>query len=274
MTPDDPRHGLEAGYHAHRTDGEEPCLSCRVARNRARKSRELQVLAGHRLVYTAAEFRALLGPWLEMGLTAHSMSLAAGLEGQRASHLYRVLREDRPVLRSTYSRFAAVTEADLPGAGRVYADLTRRRIYSLMAAGHRLVDMPINPRGRWRTCPHVTITVARAVRDHYRAHEQHPGSCVGTRTRALAEGHQPPAGWDDPDTLAWPHPPTTTIPTGVDVDPVVVARILAGDRVDANPAERAATITTWTRTGRPLVELERITGWNTNRELRRQQGAA
>lgn len=48
-------------------------------------------------------------------------------------------------------------------------------------------------------------------------------------------------------------------------DPVVVERILAGDPVPANQAERLAVIAAWTALGRPLAHLEQLTGWNTHR---------
>lgn len=35
MTPEDPRHGTEAGHSQHRRDGEEPCSACRKARSAA-----------------------------------------------------------------------------------------------------------------------------------------------------------------------------------------------------------------------------------------------
>jgi hypothetical protein len=84
-----------------------------------------------------------------------------------------------------------------------------------------------------------------------------------TKRRALALGFVPPLGWDDiddPDEV--PHTPDTT----VDLDPVVVERILAGDwRLSANRAERAEVVRRWTGS---LNELERRTGWNVARTKR------
>lgn len=54
-----------------------------------------------------------------------------------------------------------------------------------------------------------------------------------------------------------------------DVDPVVIERILAGDPTPARtatPTERHLVVTAWVeRTGRPINDLARLTGWQPNR---------
>ena len=85
--------------------------------------------------------------------------------------------------------------------------------------------------GAWRTHTYIYVGVARMVREFYKIHEQATGSNVRTAYRARAAGHQPPAAWDDPGTLAWPlgwtEPIIAATPEGVAVDDVVVARVLA-----------------------------------------------
>lgn len=81
------------------------------------------------------------------------------------------------------------------------------------------------------------------------------------RTVAKKNGWLPPLAWDDIDRD--PEPPTAE---PVYLDEVVVDRILAGDRLDATPAERAEVVRRWLNTGRPLADLERLTGWNGARE--------
>lgn len=44
MTPDDPRHGEERGYYAHRKAGQEPCDPCKKAHMRAEKVRAMKRL--------------------------------------------------------------------------------------------------------------------------------------------------------------------------------------------------------------------------------------
>lgn len=95
------------------------------------------------------------------------------------------------------------------------------------------------------------------------------------REKARAKGYLPPLAWDDIDT-----DPVDTADYAFckekiqqDVDPVVVARILSGDVVPANPAERAEIARLWAKTDRPLTELARLTGWKTERYYRRQDVA-
>jgi hypothetical protein len=41
LSPDDERHGTEAGYAAHGRDGSRPCESCRRAKGRGDKKRRV-----------------------------------------------------------------------------------------------------------------------------------------------------------------------------------------------------------------------------------------
>lgn len=92
-----------------------------------------------------------------------------------------------------------------------------------------------------------------------------PQIVARTKNRAARLGWVPPLAWGDIDND--PEPPVVVAEDHV--DEVLVQRILDGERLPANPAERAEAIRRWTTAGRPLSELERITGWNTARELRR-----
>ncbi len=98
-----------------------------------------------------------------------------------------------------------------------------------------------------------------------------PQIVARTKNRAARLGWVPPLAWDDIDRD--PEPPTAE---PVYLDEVVVDRILAGDRLDATPAERAEVVRRWLNTGRPLADLERLTGWNGAREKSRvmTEGAA
>lgn len=53
-----------------------------------------------------------------------------------------------------------------------------------------------------------------------------------------------------------------------DIDWVAVERVLAGDPVPCTQAERIEVIQRWPATGRPLNDLQRLTGWNIFRYLR------
>jgi len=279
VTPDDIRHGTNAGYLAHYTDGERPCDACNEARHYARKRVMGARLRGERLTYTSAEVSELVTPWLTMGLTLGAVSVAAQFGSQRGTRLREaLLTEGGYVRRGTYHRLAAITEADFAPDAKVYADLTRTRIYSLMAIGHRQIDIPINPGGHWRTRTHTTVETARNVREFYAAHEFTIGPCAHTVSRARNAGHVPPLSWDDPGTLAWPTSDRRTwarakAPKVPEVDPVVVERLLAGQRVRSTRAEKDEAMRRWLAAGRSQRSLCVMHGWAEGRYVERSEVA-
>lgn len=205
MSPTDLRHGTPAGYQTHWRDGEEACDACAVAKFRYGKQNRFENAKGVRMAYTADELTAVLAPWVNMGLSPTAVATAAGLDGQRSAHFAKTVANGTTVRRGTYLALRALTEDDFSPNAKVYADLTRRRIFSLMAIGHRLVDMPINNKGQWRYRSHVNVETARLIRAHYRANEFRLGPCRYTQARARNAGHGTPLSWDDPGTLAWPN---------------------------------------------------------------------
>lgn len=92
-----------------------------------------------------------------------------------------------------------------------------------------------------------------------------------TRNMATRKGWVPPLAWDDDtidDPQAQPHKPRNQDHQhGRDhVDPIVVERVLAGERMPwTTPAEKAEVVRRWTAAGRSLSELERLTGWKSSR---------
>ena len=58
------------------------------------------------------------------------------------------------------------------------------------------------------------------------------------------------------------------IPVDNGIDEVAVDRVLAGDRITLNRAERLEAVRRWQAAGRSLNELEHRTGWNVRRDLR------
>jgi hypothetical protein len=268
VNPKDERHGTHAGYIA---GCREEC--CRTARRRAQKLRLLHRLTtGQGCLVPHDTFRAVVDPWLRLGLSPYAIETATGV----GSRIADILRDRSDVLRTTFDAVVRLTEDDLPGSAKVFTDLTRTRIESLMAAGHRLSEMPINSRGQWRSREHVAVETARAIRDYYAAHEFHIGPDRHTAARARNRGARPPLAWDDPGTLAWPkgRPERaqggSTRPRKTDVDLVVVERVLAGDRLPTTKAERYEVIRRWPGTD---SELERRTGWNVARYLREMRAA-
>lgn len=269
MSPDDVRHGTHAGYLAHHADDETPCEDCADANYLFRKRLTLDRLAGVRLHYTADEIDAVMKPWLDMGLSPSAIVTAAGMGSQNGRNICAIVARGGSVRRGTYHRLAALTEDDFADTARIYADLTKRRVYSLMAIGHRLIDMPVNPSGYWRTRERIAVGMARTVRDYYRAHEAKIGPDRHTMVRARNAGHLPPFAWDDPDTLAWPDPDRRKRPKlrepKVRLDEAVVLRLLAGDRVRSSRAEKDEAMRRWKAMGRSERSLCLMHGWRDGR---------
>lgn len=254
MTPD--RHGTDVGYSI---DGcRDEC--CTKAHRRAQKERTLFRLRNGSCRYTQEELRDVLDPWLSMGVTLHTLAEAVGKCSDR-------LLTTKLVQRETFAAFAALTEDDLPANSRVPADLTRRRIYSLMAAGHLLNDMPIAAKGHWRKANLIEIGIARNVRAYYRANEFKLGPSDYTATRTKNAGHLPPLSWDDPDTLAWPDGiPAKAIDRGSryrpkgDYDHAIVERVINGDKLRMTTPERTAVVRQMSAAGWSQKRIEEHTG--------------
>lgn len=259
LRPDDPRHGTNAGYVAGCR-----CEYCCDGRYREGKERALY---RHRFGSCRIEhdkLAAVLEPWLKMGVTLSAICEAAGFANR--TDLAPLYYSGGQVNRATYNTLASVVEDDLKGTATVPADLTRKRIYSLMAAGHALSEMPIHIRGNWRKYERVTIASARDIRDHFQRLEGSMGKYAQTAARARNAGHEPPLAWDDPGTLAWPNgAPHLNSRTDADanfIDEVKVERVLAGVVEDCTPEERIQVVERWDGS---LNELARLTGWNVHR---------
>lgn len=98
------------------------------------------------------------------------------------------------------------------------------------------------------------------------------GPSVRSRNLAQRNGWLPPLAWtniDDPNER-----PTRGRDHDDDVDPILVERILAGDILTANRAERCEVIRRWPSTGLPLNELQRrFPQWNLWRDMKQMEAA-
>lgn len=260
MLPEtDVRHGTSAGYIAGCRD---EC--CRIPRMRQQKATRLRVHRGLPTYYTAEQVQAAVKPWRHLGFSSAAILEAAGLNNDHAFN-------GSAVLVSTYTKLITITEGDFADNKTVWSDLTKRRIFSLMAAGHQLSDMPINSKGAWRDRDRTRVGIARAIRDYYAANEFKIGGHTQTATRARNAGHKPPMSWDDPGTLAWPLNMTKMekvpkVPISKDIDPIVVERVLAGDMPEyTTKAEKLEITRRWLADGRSLRSLEIATGWRSGR---------
>lgn len=276
IAADDPRHGSRAGYLAGCK--KQCCRGPHRAYQKAMKYR--RHVEGPQIV-DAAPTIARLAWWAERGVGHDPIANAANLGGGTLSELSTGERD--LCLRSTARATLAVTWDDLSGRALCSADLTRARLHSLQAAGHRFDwvtdQLPVPLSNRWRNTSRIAVDVARAVADLYRAAPLSGGSLM-TQGKARAAGHVHPLAWDDPGTPAEPpawvaaalDPDVVLLGAGVDVS--VVTRILDGEyHLKATAAERAEVCRRWAESGRSLNELGHFTGWRTARYYRIRDAA-
>jgi hypothetical protein len=155
-----------------------------------------------------------------------------------------------------------------------------RRIRALVALGHSFARigeaLDVSGGGAWalahRMGPEARATTAVKVASLYDAWSMTlPPTGTGleqkaasyARTVARKHGWAPPLAWDDIDRD--PYPAQDVDAAHHVVDLVVVERILAGDLVPANIAEKRAVVARWPETGRPYADLAALTGWKVER---------
>lgn len=90
------------------------------------------------------------------------------------------------------------------------------------------------------------------------------GQSTKTASRAEAMGYAPPFAWNDIDNPnEQPHEPVVT--ETIEVDPVVVERLLAGDRVPSTVAEKDEAMRRWRAFGKSEASLCNLHGWKQSR---------
>jgi hypothetical protein len=198
----DHRHGTRAGYIA---GCRQPC--CGDPHRRYQKRSRLRLLREGTQIVPAHRVLARALWWRARGVSLNGICAAAGVGFGTLDELVTGHRD--VCLKSTERAILAVTWDDLPDTALCYADLTRLRVFSLMAAGHRLewICEQVGPglplRGKWRTQDRVTVGVARRVLNTYqRAPLDGPNKQVATKARN--RGHRHPLAWDDPEVPAMP----------------------------------------------------------------------
>ena len=123
----------------------------------------------------------------------------------------------------------------------------------------------------------MTATVAARFAEVYERLSmrmpEHTQAVANVRNRAERMGWPPPLAWDDIDTDDTPKYGGRDD----DIDPVVVMRLLEGQRVKATKAEREAAMARWVADGGSQRELCEWHGWKHGRYtagLRLIQGGA
>lgn len=189
---------------------------------RAKKSRDAQRRKLRLLEGTWADSRAMVDAtsarrrlW-QLHAQGYSAAVLAVLTGTDPSHLRRLMKDPdsgrghRWVARD-HERRILEAEFDLdlvPGASRVPAWSTRRRVQALVAIGWSLGQLGARA-GVSRASVHdsiqrdeVSAATARRYRDLYTELENTPGPSQRSRTEAYRKGWPPPAAWDDIDDFA------------------------------------------------------------------------
>lgn len=165
---------------------------------------------------------------------------------------------------------------------------TRRRLQALQASGWSqaaiaraggfssasAVNKVLRDSTSW-----VFIGTAAKTRLAYDRLSMAPGPSSVARLYAERQGWPRPLAWDDEtidDPAAKPYRSTVRAVEldRAQVDEVLVQRALAGQRVNANRAERRLIIERWTAAGRSLRELDAIQGITTRQGRPRRQAEA
>lgn len=164
---------------------------------------------------------------------------------------------------------------------RVPALGTKRRMRALQALGWTLTEIAAqmgSERSRVeKWCSeekhYVYASTAQRVAEVYdRLSMIVPEGPWATRTRnhARKQGYAPPLAYDDidndPEPTGWEYRERITDNQFSDaLDPVVVMRLLEGDRVPSTKAEKEAAMAQWIADGGARNELARWHGWKPER---------
>ncbi len=202
ITENDPRHGRRSGYLA---GCREEC--CTEPNFRYQKRSKIRLQREGTQIVPAAPVVERIAWWAERGVSMSGITKAAGIGEGTIREL--VSGERDLCLKGTRNAVLAVGWDDLPDRVLCAADLTRARIYSMMAAGHRLEwiieqsgnRLPFS--GRWRQQDRVTVATARVIQQVYAAAPL-AGTSKITASKARNKGHLHPLGWDDPGVPAMP----------------------------------------------------------------------
>ncbi len=287
------QHGTYACYVLDRCR----CRPCADANTAYERERIRQTAYGRWNPYVPAEpARTHLRALMAAGMGWKRIARAAGLS---PSVVYPILYgkkvgdTHRPPVRrlrqETADRLLAV-ELDLADGVPIDGTGTRRRLRALVAIGYSISSLA--RRLGWSTAnlhrlvtsdARVAAGAARLVGELYDELSMTPFTGTEQRSRisasrarnlAARNGWAPPLAWDD-ETLDDPdaRPGGHDYDQDGELDVVAIERRMAGDRsVQLTKAERVELARRWEVSGRPLNEMQRITGVHTHRY--RQAGAA
>lgn len=238
------------------------------------KRHRLRKLRGETVYVDAAAARLHIATLQGAGWSIRSIS---GVSGVPASTISRLnLGKQLAASPVTIQKILAVTPGQVPDrtnnpAAEPFVPRigTTRRLQALLYMGWGHQNMRavsglntanlVHQQGRW-----VTRTTHDAVAAMYRDLSSRPGPSSKARTYALQRGYRGPADWQNIDLDT--EPDTDELEDVSGVDEVAVQRVMDGDfTVNLNQAEKRLVVARWLAAGRPMAELERLTGINPHR---------
>jgi hypothetical protein len=196
-----------------------------------------------------------------------------------ASTVYRIAGLDRPteqIRANTAAKILAVRPLETPDPALVPLYRVRRRLQALQALGWSLSEigsrcgwnsrnlLAIVRDNTWR--PREAVSAATFAKIDAAYHELSMAlppfnrSTSNVRNRAARNGWLPPLAWDNIDDPAERPRRGHTRTAKTDIDPVVIERMLAGDRVPMTTAERRAVVNTMRERGYSFLRIEARTG--------------
>lgn len=295
MRDDDKRHGTYAGVVAHARAGIPECPRCVEARRRSQARWSNLRKLGYKHYLSAEPVRRHVEELLAGGMTYTAIAERAGVS---VTTVEDAGREQSEVHRVTAEAILGVPLTPHP-EGQIDATGTRRRLQALATLGwsqNAIVAESVHTGTPLTlsvvryimagTSPTVRVRTRDAVASLYeRCSMIRPApSRAVSMARAIArrEGYLPPLAWndiDDPNEQpeGWQYQPRKTRNQHADeLDPVVVQRLLEGDKIPSTAAEKAEAIAVWVANGGSINEFCRIHGWNDSRytTLRVIQGGA
>lgn len=262
MSPDDARHGTEAGREQHIRDGEPSCDACARADLLASRRRSKRRTMGHEFTRpVGARLHARLVKLRADGARLDDIAAWAGISDSQVHRVIAGGPEQRIYARTWLALNTMRTQHLVTPVG------AQRRLRALAWLGwspamiaaecglHRDTISDIRDKGIGSTAKTravVAETFARLSMRMPPADTVTQRRAVGlVRSVARRKGWAPPLAFDDiDDPSERPHGGRRRTPRS-EVDPVVVERVLAGDRLPMTTAER-----------REVVARARGLGWS------------
>lgn len=262
MSPDDPRHGTQAGYVAGCK-----CEPCVTARRRECKRRQLHHMTTGPILVDTKHAREHIERCQDFGMRYTNF-------GSTASS--RVLYGDGRIYRRTETRILSTHPR--PGVNCFPPHGAVRRLRALMALGHmgqaiapeigvspQYVSMMVNES---RSTNGVSPKLWKRIARLYDRWSMTPGGSRTTASRAKAKGWVPPLAWDDDaidDRRARPTYVGGRVPKKKDIDEAVIERVLSGEKLRTTQAEKREILRRWIAEGHSERELCFRMGWRPGR---------